>query len=30
VDQALMLFNVSPADIEHEWTRRLHSPAASK
>jgi tetratricopeptide (TPR) repeat protein len=30
VDQALMLFNVSPADIEHEWTRRLRSPAASK
>jgi tetratricopeptide (TPR) repeat protein len=30
VDQALMVFNLSPADIEREWTRRLHGPAASK
>jgi hypothetical protein len=22
VDQALMLFSISPADVEHEWTRR--------
>ena len=30
VDQALMLFSLSPADIEHEWTRQLRNSAASR
>ena len=27
VEQALMLFNVTPADVEHEWARRARPPS---
>jgi hypothetical protein len=25
IDQALMLFNITPADVEREWTRRARA-----